>query len=285
MPTNVSDIVNAFDNGQSLFATWRKVPTQTTTSGVWFDLSMSPGNPIPNYYIGTIVTSTALARSTDVGLNHGQNVAPKTKYLSRMMGMTQGTASVPLPMILCDYLMFYGFIDQSTVGAQPMSNTITLPRYPTGSGVKIMPVVVAAPVGGASFTVQYTNQSGVAGRVTPTITCNSGALVNGSIVTSAPATLGTVGPFLPLQANDTGVQLIESINFITPDVGLLALVLVKPLMQLNIYDITAPVENDPIIDQGICPIIQDDAYLNWICYPSGSLSGGAINGTIETYWV
>jgi hypothetical protein len=32
------------------------------------------------------------------------------------------------------------------------------------------------------------------------------------------------------------------------------------------------------------PIIPDDAYLNMICLPSGSLSGTSFHGTIQTVW-
>lgn len=47
-----------------------------------------------------------------------------------------------------------------------MDNTTPLPRYSDGIGVQIMPVVVAGQTGGQTFTVNYTNSEGVAGRVT-----------------------------------------------------------------------------------------------------------------------
>ena len=89
---------------------------------------------------------------------------------------------------------------------------------------------------------------------------------------------------MSLQAGDTGVQLIQSATFSVTDVGLLALVLVKPLMQMQIRGIDAPVEKVPRIDHSIMPVIVDDAYLNCICLPAGSLAATAIHGTIETVW-
>ena len=50
---NVRAIVDAEGSGFGKLASWRKQPTQATGAGFWFDLSMSPGNPVPNYYIGT----------------------------------------------------------------------------------------------------------------------------------------------------------------------------------------------------------------------------------------
>jgi hypothetical protein len=51
---NISDLVAAEDEGRTFFSAWRKTPTQTTGAGIWFDLSMSPGNPVPNYYAATL---------------------------------------------------------------------------------------------------------------------------------------------------------------------------------------------------------------------------------------
>jgi hypothetical protein len=48
--TRYKDIVDSFDQGRSHYTTWRKAPSQVNTQGAWFDLSLSPGNPIPQYY-------------------------------------------------------------------------------------------------------------------------------------------------------------------------------------------------------------------------------------------
>jgi hypothetical protein len=108
--------------------------------------------------------------------------------------------------------------------------------------------------------------------------------VNGTIISTAPATVGCAGPFIPLQAGDSGVRSIETCTFLTGDVGLITLVLVKPLASFSIYDITAPSERDMILDGVQLPEIKADAYLNLICYPRGTLSGAQIMGTIETVW-
>lgn len=282
MPANVASIIAAYDAGQSLYRTWRKVPTQTTGSGIWFDLSLSPGNPVPQYYAAAPLTAIALARSTDGGLDHGPNVSPLTKHLHKFMAMTQTATAVPLPIILCDYLMYYPFVAMDA-GDQTMTNVVTIPRYTTGAGVEIMAVEVAAQVGGAQFFVTYTNSDGVAGRVTATVTCNT-QTVNGTIITSAPTTAGAAGPFLPLQRGDSGVRSIQSVTFLSGDVGLISLVLVKPLASHSIYGITAPVEADFLIDRSILPIIKDDAYLNMIVHPSGTLAAAPLNGEIQTFW-
>lgn len=284
---NLKALTDAYDAGQFQITSWRKQPTQTTASGIWFDLSMSPGNPVPNYYAAAPIQAKVLARSTDYGINHGPAVSPKTKHLKQLMAVSVTATAAPLPMILCDYLLYYPFVDMSISGGefQPMDNgTASLTRYTDGAGVQIMAVEVASQIGGAQFYVTYTNSAGVAGRVTPTLTCNT-QVVNGTLVTTAPATAGTAGPFLPLQDGDTGVRLIEGVTFLgAGDVGLITLVLVKPLAYHSIQEITAPAERDFFLDFPSMPRVYDDAYLNFICHPVGTLASAQITGLAEFVW-
>ena len=241
---------------------------------------------MPNYYAAAPNTAIALARSTDGGLDHGGNVAPATKHLRLMAAMTATSTVVPFTAIVADYLMFYPFLDMSTTGSQLLTTAISLPRYTYG---KLMAVIVAAPsgVGNPRFNVQYTNQDGITGRQTPFVATGT-QIVNGTIITTgSPITNGgipTVGPFLPLQAGDYGVSAVEAINFIDVDVGLITLVIVKPLGQIMIRTIDAVAERDFLREMISLPIIKDDAYLNLICYPGGTLAAAPIHGYIQSVW-
>lgn len=282
---NFKDIADAETAGRYLYRSFRKQPTQTTGSGVWFDLSMSPGNPAPNYYIGVPGVFTPLKRSTDGGLDHGPNVNALgySKYLRKLMAMTVTATAAPLTMVLMDYIGFYPFIDESVTDKQFMDNTNYQTRYTDHRNVQLMPVVVAGHTGGQPFTVNYTNQDGVAGRVTRSATMGT-QIVNGTILCSMAAGNGYTGPFLPLQQGDTGVQSVQSVTIGgVGDVGLFALVLVKPLATLDIRGIDAPTEVDYLTDCGFSiPEIKDDAYLNFVSLPVGTLSGAGIHGIIET---
>lgn len=279
---NVRELVDAHEDGASKFTTWRKQPTQTTASGIWFDLSMSPGNPNPQYYAASPGVSVAMSQSSDGGIFHGGNVSPANKYLRRMMAMTVTATAVPMPMILCDYLLYYPFIDESATDEQLLTNSTTLPRATDGVGVQMMAVVVAGQTGGQSFQVNYTNSAGVAGRISQTVTMNAQA-VNGTIVTSSSTNSG--GPFIGLQNGDSGVRSVESVTMNGIDVGLFTLVLVKPLAQMSIRGIDAPVEVDYLIDFSQLPRVEDNAYLNFICHPGGTLSGAPIHGHAEFVWL
>lgn len=284
---SVKQFVDAELAGQTSFATWRKTPTQTTGAGIWFDLAMSPGNPVPNYYAAAPNIAVPLGQAVDAGIYHGGNVSQLgfTKYLKTFAAMTSTSTAVPLPMVLADYLMFYPFIDMSVTEYQPLTTGVALPRFPLGTGVQIIAVEVAGQsgVGNPQFQVQYTNQSGVTGRLTRPVACNT-QVVNGTLINTAAATAFSNGPFLPLQEGDTGVRLIEGIQFFTPDIGLLSLVLIKPVATHIIRTTDAWAERDCLTDFSSMPVIADDAYLNLLCCPNGTLSGAPIHGYIQTIW-
>lgn len=286
MIQNIEQLVQAEIDGKENRYTWRKTPTNNLSfNGVWYDLAYVSGMPIPNYYIGAIGTSTLLKQSTDGGLYHGPNVSPSEKYLRQTTAICTSSTPLPLTMILCDYLMFYPFIDEGTTDEQLLTNSISLSRYTDGDGVQMM-AISQAPRGATSayFNVSYTNQDGVAGRITTGREFNS-AGINGECLTSGVQNTDSSGPFLKLMGNDTGVRSIESVTMLTPDVGLFALVLVKPLATSVIRENTAPVEKDYFLEAGVIPRIYDDAFLGFLVSPGNSgISGAVITGDLKVIW-
>jgi hypothetical protein len=281
---NTKQLIDAELEGRVRQYVWRKTPSQASTAGIWFDLSMSPGNPPAQYYIGGILTSTVLARSTDGGLQHGANVSPSTKYLRSVTAMTATATALPMPMILCDYLMCYPFVDMSVTDQQDMTNTNVLTRYTDGKGVQVMAVLTNAGTGGQSFFFTYTNSDGVSGRTSQTVQMNTATAI-GSIVTSSVSTANQSGnPFIGLQSGDTGVRSIESVTMLGADVGLFALVLVKPLLWTAVNETTAPYEKDALVIGGDIPRIYDDAFLGFLALPRGTLAATALVGDIKVIW-
>lgn len=282
--SNTKQLLDAELEGRVRQYVWRKTPSQASTAGIWFDTSMSPGNPPAQYYIGGILTSTVLARSTDGGLQHGANVSPAIKYLRSVTAMTATATALPMPMILCDYLMCYPFIDTSVLEQQDMVNTNSLTRYTDGKGVQVIAVLTNAGVGGQSFYFTYTNSDGVAGRISQTVQMNAATAI-GSITTSSVSTnIQSGNPFIGLQDGDTGVRSIQSVTMLGADVGLFALVLVKPILWTAINEITAPYEKDAFLIGGDIPRIYDDAFLGFIVLPRGTLAATAIIGDIKVIW-
>ncbi len=283
----VADILTAYDEGRWLNRSFSKSPSQATNAGIWFDLSMSPGNPVPQYYFAAPLVAAALSRSADGGLDHGPEQAGYTKYLHKLLLQTATAAAAPLGLELMDYLMFYPGIAMD-VGPQSLTTNIALPRQTVGregNGVQVMAVEQSpyASSPAAQFFITYTNSAGVSGQVSPIVTCNT-QIVAGTIATSATATIGGAGRFIPLAHGDSGVRSIESIEFTVGDVGLVALVLVKSVARTSIVEITAPAEIDFMQERGYLPVISPDAYLNFIVKPAASLASAPITGEITTVW-
>jgi hypothetical protein len=284
---NVRELVDAELAGQSTFFTWRKSPTAVSTVGIWLDLSMSPGNPIPQYYAATPLVSVQMSQSVTGGLYHSGSVYPKSKFVKTLGVMATAATATPMAMILLDYLLYYPFIDEGNTDEQFMNvgvvNPAGLSRSTDGKGVQIMAVSVAARTGGQKFTVNYTNQDGIAGRTTIAVVENT-ATATGNIVSCAPATNLSAGPFLPLQLGDTGVRSIQSVTMQGADVGLFTLVLVKPIETLSVRGIDAFCEKNCFMDGATIDKVDDDAYLNFICLPQGTLNATALHGYMSVVW-
>ena len=89
--TSVGQLADA-QAERSKYLSFRKLPAVVTGAGTWYDYSMAPGNPTPQYYAAAPLTAQTMARSTDGGIQHGGNVSPRTKYLRRLTAMAVAAA-------------------------------------------------------------------------------------------------------------------------------------------------------------------------------------------------
>lgn len=277
---SIKEYVDALDNGQEWLTSFRKVPSQATTLGTWADLSMAPGNPVPNYYASDpLVAATLEARR---GIYHGEAASPGEKYVHSFCIQSPTAGAAPSNWLLSDYLLYYPFIDMDTTDEQVLDNTVTLPRYTDGDGVQAILVALTPYTGGGIATINYTNQSGTSGRVSQSIVSNS-ALTITSLVNSGAGITNLVGPYIPLQNGDTGIRSVESITFSVVNGGLAALVLIRPIMFASwIREITAPNEFENISSRPGYYKIEDGAYLNLIGEVQGTIAAAVITGYLET---
>jgi hypothetical protein len=281
--SSVKDIVNSELIGKVRQYTWRKNPSQTTTAGLWFDISMSSGNPVPKYWFDAApLTAKAAYQSTDGGLFHGANVSTDSKYLRMFTAMTATATALPLTIIVCDYCLYYPSIDEGTTDIQTLDNTVTLPRYTDGIGLQILPITVGTRTATAQFNVTYTNSEGIAGRTSQTVTLNTASV--GTVATAATATQDSGNPFIGLQIGDSGVRSIEAVNMLGLSDGLFSLILVKPLAYTMIRGIDAPVEKDFLVSQEQLPVIYDNAFVSFLCLPQGTLAGTGLIGDLKVVW-
>lgn len=277
----------AYDGGKNVYASFRKIHSLVTTLGVWTDLSMAPGNPKANFYVGTELNSATF--DGNFGLFHfgaGRTTTDGFKFLHKLQLYSPSATYNPAKFMLCDYLMFYPLIDMDNTDAQifndGVANPVTLPRYTDGLGVQAFLVATNPYVGGARFQIEYTNERGETGRKSHWTLTNT--LAGISTIVHAGVGVGIGHPFIQLQPGDLGIRSVQNIIFDIPNGGLATLVLVKPLATVCTGEITAVTETDFIYEIPSLPKIYDGAYLNFLCMPNGSVAGQVLQGEITTIW-
>lgn len=288
--SRVRDITqNAYERGQVWESSFRKVPALASTQSIWSDLSGAPGNPRPNYYVGAERTFTPLGGTDDAtapllavdGMFHGASVAPRQKYLHKLLISATGAGVSPAKFYLCDYLGFYPLIDMDSTDTQDLDNTLSIQRYTDGEGVQAVLVATNPFIGGAQFYLDYVDHDGAAQQSVVELSNTStfiGTVVHSGLVA------GSGGPFLRLASGSRGIRRATNITFFAPNGGLAALVLVKPLAFAMTNEVTACAEFDYVTMKMSLPKIEDDAYLSMLCCPNGSFAASPITGLLTTIW-
>lgn len=292
----ISEIPAADDAGQTWTTSFRKaVASAASATNRWLDYSYFAGSPPANFYASTPLVAAELDPSRGIYL---PSVAPATQHLNNLRLMTAAnavtsTANGRQQIALCDYLMYYPFIDTDAVGEQQdLDNTLALPRY--GSGM-VVAVAQSASSALGQFTMTYTNQDGVGGRVSQNT--YTFIVAGGGQVVAASGVGASYNPFLYLQAGDTGVKSIESVTFTAAGGGLMALVIVKPLLMQflaqecrrttsgNLESYGSCSEFQSVIHAAGAPRIIDGARVGLLAAGyAGSLASSILAGIIETYW-
>jgi len=287
----VSEFANADLLGQCWITQFRKaVASAATTTNAWIDYSYFAGSPAANFYASSPSVAALVEASRGI---YVPTVSPATQHLKSMMVMTANTTTAVNArqrLVLCDYLLYYPFIDTDAIGEeQLMDNTVPLPRYTSG---RVIAVAQSAASTTGQFTFTYTNQDGVAGRVSQNT--YTFAVAGGGQVVSANGTGASYNPYCALQLGDTGVRSIESVTFTAAGGGLMALVIVKPLFNGYVTQecrtttgvaYGAADEFMSLIHAAGAPQIKDGAVLNFFAEgTAGSLASSMLVGTLETVW-
>jgi hypothetical protein len=292
---NLREYADAEDMGQYHVSGFRKAISSTaTTTSAWLDYSYFPGAPAANFYASSPLEAAEVDPTRGIPV---PSVSPATQWLRDLKMMsaassTTSTANGRQQVILADLLLYYPFVDTDAVGEQQdMVNDVAIPRYDYG---QVIAVGQSAASTTGQFTFSYTNQDGVAGRTSQTHFTFAVA-GGGQVVASSVGSATSYHPFLALQAGDSGVKSIESVTFTAGGGGLMALVIVQPL--LTAY-MTQECRRDTSggVSYGACDQfasiinnrpqqIKDGAVLDiFAAGHAGSLASSILAGVLETTW-
>lgn len=279
---SLDDFINKTTvDGQFVRTDWNKnaLPTTVQVAGMWHDLATGAGNPGADsaYGGGTNKAFQALtdASTTSPGIPHGGDVSPATKHIVNASAFSAGATSMPAVFMLVDRLGFYPITTTTTTGDQALDNTVVFPtgRHTNGAGLRAYVVcssgaaTTAMGAGTPNIRMTYTNQSGTAGQLTPTVLpAGLTAAPKGTIVYSGTGA-GKYGPFLPLAAGDSGIRSVQQFNLsATYTSGVLNLVICRPLLTLPMTTIGVAAERDLLNQVPSLPRIYDGANLSWLMY-------------------
>lgn len=296
---NVGEYAAADEAGQVWLSGFRKaVASAATTTNAWIDYTYFAGSPPANFYASAPLVAAVV--DADKGIYTGGNVSPASKHLKNILLMSAASSATSTTngrqqVAVCDYLLYYPFIDTDAIGEeQVLDNTVTLPRY-AAQGGQVVAVAQSAASAIGQFTFSYTNQDGVAGRVSQN---NYTFIVaGGGQVVGASGAGASYNPFCYLQAGDTAVRSIESVTMSAAGGGLMCLAIVKPLIKTvvsqecrrtttgNLESYGACTELSSIIHQAGAPRIHDGAVIGLLASGyAGSLASSFLSGALEVIW-
>lgn len=257
---------------------WRKTTALTAVANQWYDDSMLAGTPPANFYASEPLVAATLDYRD--GIRHWLPGDHSEHLLDMTVFGGSGTLEAPSQFLLCDYLLYYPFMDGDSADEQFFDNTVTLPRFEDGVGVRAFIVAQGAGSQAGAFTMSYTNQAGVSGRstqggvITPT---GSAFLLTGAGGASAA---GRDVPFIRMQSGDTGIRSVESLTWTTPPGGIAALVLCKPIAQFNYLEIGTVAET---AFYPRFPSVHPEAFLGLLrCAQLATPSGRTFTGLMQT---
>lgn len=270
--------------------TWRqpfnKLTGVVATAGRAYDLTLATGNPVQNLYAGTNLTFTATSDTDGKGIWHGGNVSPDTKHITNIGVMSTVATAVPSFIEFVDVLGYYPLTTTTVTTAQTLVNTVTIPRYTDGAGVRAYIVAVGTMGAGTpNISISYTNQAGVAGRTMPVTVSAVTTAAQSHIVHSDPSA-GKYFPYLPLQAGDTGIRSIQTVTLsATMTSGSLAIVLCKPLASIPLTTAGIMAERNLMTQLPSLPRVYDGANINMLLVTaSATATATPIMGYLETAW-
>lgn len=283
---NIRDVMTSWEQGRCWNSFIHKTSTPTPGTLRWADMSMGAGTPIYNAYVGGQLEATQLNGQKNQGVFTGPPLAAgQERYLAQVTLYSVQNGGPPYTCIIADYLMFYPLVDGDSTEQQDMDNTVTLPRYTDGVGVKAFLVITTPMTSDGDVTVGYTDCDDIDRTVT--VRCLVGSVAVGGIIQGAAAG-GTITvtraltPFLPIP--ERGIKRINYVLNAAAMGGFYAICLVKPLTTMMLRENTAHTEKCLISNHLSLPRIYPGAYINFLLFSNGTGNPAIIRGQFDFIW-
>jgi hypothetical protein len=212
----------------------------------------------------------------EAGFWHGGDVSPDTKHMLNIGAWTQAAAGAPAVIQIVDMLGCYPRIPTNLATSQTLNNSLSLPRYTNGNGVRAYFAINTTNGANAqNFTMSYTNTTPTSGRTLGAAVANTASAIQSHIGHSGTAA-GNFGPFLPLAGGDAGLRSVQSCQFsaASASAGFVDLVLCKPIVSIPLTTAFVASERNLLSQLFSLPQIQDGAVLGILIQSGAVISAG-----------
>jgi len=289
---SAGDLADAYDNGRWHIQRFFKNAMANAGDGSWIDWAYASGQPGYNARVGTANTFTPEVAIRNDAIWFPDIPAGMERRLTGIGFYTSATQSnqTNVEALLYDLVGYYPLIDGDSTDLQTMDNTLTLPRYTDGVGVRAVIVNHVAPqiTSGGTHTIIYADADGTE-RTTTFGIQNAGVnRANSRIPSAAAGASGDMFMALP----GRGVRNVKSIQYATAPGGLQCIYLIKPISYVS-HRAGADIQNSPVFTQKcLCaeeslalPVIPDGASLGFFLLANGSARTiGGVSGTLTFAW-
>lgn len=296
--TSINDMTAELAAGKSFHSDFFKLSGGAAhVAGNCYDLSLNAGVPVANTYPGTALNAVVPDESTGWGIQHGGNVSTDTKYLLNALALAVGSNSAPGILMLVDIAMYYPGIDLKATTLQTMVNGVSLTRWTNGKGLRPF-IVTTVQSGGTpastprmsvfNYRDQDDNDAAYSGMTIDFTAGAAGIPPVSKIVHCAPAA-NHPGPFLPLNAGDTGIKRINSLQLSTAYTGSTTTtgcaVLAKVLGLIPLVGVGVPGERSFFAPAPLIPTIPDGACLSLLYFPGAATAANStFFGGLDVGW-
>ncbi len=286
--SSYSDLLAEISAGKTYRMPFQRVIQTGATSaqGRWHECFTAGGTGGTGILTGTAGVGAALSNATAGSIPEPNNAtSPDTRHLTTFMAVTASATAVPALVTLTDFLYIYPSCVVSTGAGTVLNNGAARPtRHGNGEGVQVSAFVVGA-LGAASptLTVSYTNSAGVAGR-TGTLVAPAASIPVGTALVGGVAG-ATAGPYMLLQAGDSGVRQIDSYTTASGTTGTITFVMHRPISTVPLVAQNIAGERDLVNQFVSLPRLQDAACLVTMMQVGGALLvSNSFYGELQAAW-
>ena len=222
---SLADIAQAEEAGRYHYGAFCKL-YKNFPNAVGHDTSGFSGIPQANYYASNPLIAKAMNEAD--GIYHGGNVASGKKYLNHITLCNAESNSGTFHKLydLLDYLVYYPFVEGDNSDEQIMDNTVTLPRYADGVGLRLFCVAQSSYIGGGNMVVKYIDSNDVQRNTISLVVGNALSPSAGCFPTNNAMT-PLIGNFIPLV---NGIKRVVSVTFTGSNGGVFCFVICKRIL-------------------------------------------------------